>query len=452
MLETKKVDGLVTPMAGADPARVDVELAYETIEGKRRDLDTLFKYYDGPQPLVYSTERLRQTFDKIKAHFEINWMSVVVDAALDRLQLNGFTTQDEATDAKLKDIFDRLHIDIEADKAHQASLATSQSYVIVWRQNEEVVLYYNDPRMCHVFYDDADPHKKRFAAKKFERGDKKGEITLYYPDRLEHWASSKADTDKASSYTLESQEANPFGVIPVFALSSPGEIFKVLSQQDAINKLFSDMMVAAEFGAFIQRYVISQSDPGNLKNRPGEIWWIPAGDGQGEDSKIGEFSPTELKNYLDAMDKIANYIAIITRTPKHYFISSGANLSGEALLAMEAPLVKKCAKRQKQFQAQWQDIAAFIAQLSGITVLPDDVTCLWERVESVQPKTEMETLEMGVNSGIPLEVLLRRMGWSAAEIDEVVKTNEEKQGNLLELMSAGKNNEPEEEEAESEDE
>jgi hypothetical protein len=119
---------------------------------------------------------------------------------------------------------------------------------------------------------------------------------------------------------------------------------------------------------------------------------------------------------------------------------------------MEAPLVKKCAKRQKQFQAQWQDIAAFIAQLSGITVLPDDVTCLWERVESVQPKTEMETLEMGVNSGIPLEVLLRRMGWSAAEIDEVVKTNEEKQGNLLELMSAGKNNEPEEEEAESEDE
>lgn len=431
----KKVNGLVTPIVGDDPARADIKLAFETIDGKHKKLDTLFSYYDGPQPLVYSTERLRNTFDKINAHFEINWMSVVVDAALDRLQLTGFTTQDESIDQKLKDIFDRLHIDLEADDAHAASLVTSQSYVIVWKQDDEVVLYYNDPRMCHVFYEDADPRKKRFAAKKFEREDKKNEITLYYRDRIEHWVTDKKDPGE-SSYKLENTEENGFNVIPVFDLRSPGEIFKVLTSQDAINKLFADMMVAAEFGAFVQRYVISQSDPGNLKNSPGQVWWIPAGDGAGQDASIGQFSSTDLGNYLDAMDKIANYIAIITRTPKHYFMSSGSNLSGEALVAMEAPLVKKCQKRQKQFQAQWQDIVSFIAQLSGLQVAPDDVTCLWERVESVQPKTEAETMEKSINSGIPLEIYLKRNGWTEEEVNEIIKINTEKQGKLLDLMNS----------------
>ena len=46
------------------------------------------------------------------------------------------------------------------------------------------------------------------------------------------------------------------------------EIAMVMSNQDAINKLLADMMVAAEFGAFRQRYIISQVDPGSLKNAP----------------------------------------------------------------------------------------------------------------------------------------------------------------------------------------
>lgn len=426
--------GLVT----AEPSRANLKAAFDAIRNKRSDLDLLFSYYDGPQPLKYSTERLADTFQSINAHFDVNWCAVVVDSTLDRIGLAGFGTKnkDSAINERLKLIFDKLHIDIEADKAHQASLTTSQGYVIVWQDDGQTVLYYNDPRMCHVFYEDANPRKKRYAAKWFQHTDGRQEITLYYTDRIEHWISPKSNgaIDKEGSFVFDVAESNTFGVIPVFELKSPGEIFKILTLQDAENKLFSDMMVAAEFGAFVQRYVISQSDPGTLKNAPNEIWWIPSGDGTGEGSQIGQFQTTDLNNYLAAMDKIAGYMAIITRTPKHYFMMTGADVSGEALLAMESGLIKKCQKRMELFEAQWQDIAAFIAQLDGMSITADDIDVIWGAVESTQPLTEMQVVQTGVNTGIPMEVLLKRRGWSQSDIDEITKAKQAADANAAKRL------------------
>jgi hypothetical protein len=419
-----------TTMAGTDPARADLTEAFNAIKGKRKDLDTLFAYVDGPQPLKYSTEKLAELFRNINAHFEENLCSVVVEAALDRIQLTGFATknEDKAAAERFKELFDRLHLDIEADKAHYASLSTSQAYVIVWKDEQETVAYYNDPRLCHVFYEDANPRKKRFAAKWFSHTDGRQEITLYYTDRLEHWVCEKRSdntaADKPTAFRWETVEANTFGVIPVFELRSPGEIFKVITLQDAINKLFADMMTAAEFGSVLQRYVISNSDPGALKNAPNEIWWIPSGDGQGQPSSVGTLEATPLTNFSIEMDKIANKMFVITRTPKHYLMDTGANISGEALLAMEAPLVKKCKKRQNLFASQWQDIAAFIASLEGMTITPDDITCIWERIESVQPLTEAQVRQANVTAGIPLEIVLKRDGWTDEEIAGIKKAKQ----------------------------
>jgi hypothetical protein len=413
--------------------REDLDEAFAAIRGKRTSLDTLFAYMDGPQPLKYSTEKLAELFRNINTHFEENLCTVVVDAVLDRVQLTGFTTKNDDKDVndKFKLLFDKLHIDIEADKAHYASLGTSQAYVIVWKDDDGTVVYYNDPRMCHVFYEDANPRKKRFAAKWFNHTDGKQEITLYYADRIEHWMSEKRQTgtaiDKASAFALESSEPNTFGVIPMFELRSPGEIFKILTQQDAVNKLFADMMTAAEFGAILQRYVISQSDPGALKNAPNEIWWIPSGDGQGQGASVGTLEATVLSNFSNEMDKIARNVFMITRTPKHYLLDTGADVSGEALLAMEVGLVKKCKKRQNLFASQWQDIAAFIAQLEGMNITPDNIACIWERPESLQPLTEAQVLQTSVNTGLPLELLLKKNhGWTDDELAELKKQKQER--------------------------
>lgn len=412
--------------------RKDLTEAFNAIRNKRGDLDTLFKYLDGPQPLKYSTEKLEELFDSITVHFELNYCSVVVDATLDRIQLEGFAIDgDKSATDKLQAVFDRLHLDLEADAAHEASLATSQAYIIVWKQDGETVVYFNDPRLCHVFYEDANPKQKRYAAKWFNRTDGVQEITLYYADRLEHWVSARMKenqtVDKVEAFTLESSESNTFSVIPVFDLKSKGEIFKIVTIQDAINKLFADEMTAAEFGAVMQRWIISNTDVGSLKNSPNQIWQIPAGDGQGQQASVGQFDATPLSNFSNEIDKLTNAIAVITRTPKHYFMNTGANISGEALLAMEAPLVKKAGKRQAKFGAQWQDIAAFIAQLEGITTTPEKIKPIWKRPESIQPLTEMQTVQTGTSAGVDIETMLLHEGWEQKEIDDM---NKRKQANL----------------------
>lgn len=88
-------------------------------------------------------------------------------------------------------------------------------------------------------------------------------------------------------------------------------------------------------------------------------------------------------------------------------------------MAMESPLIKKIQTRQTEFAAQWQDIAQFMLQLDGVTMDSSDITVLWKRPESIQPYTEAQTRQLSVNTGIPLITLLRRDGWTEAEIESM---------------------------------
>lgn len=402
----------------------DIEIAYNLIKNKRPELDTLWAYANGEQPLRYSTNRLQEAFNDINAHFEINWCSVIVDATLDRIHLQGFDTRETAVDAKLKQLFANLHLDIEAHEAHNAALATTQGFIIAWKDGDETELYYNDPRLCEIVYDSAHPKVKRFAAKWFVMDDERHEITLYYADRIEHWQTDKKDPRSWKAFTLRTTDTNPYGVIPVFELQSPGEFVKVTTIQDAINKLFSDMMVAAEFGAAPMRWAISQADPGDIKNGPNVWAWFPAGDGTGQQASVGQFEATQLTNFHDSMDKLANYMAIITRTPKHYLLQFGSNISGEALMTMEAPLTKKVETRQRVFGAVWQEVASFLLKMEGMEVKPADITVIWTRPETVQVYTEAQARQLAVNTGIPLITVLRREGWSDVEIERMQKDQE----------------------------
>jgi len=413
----------------------DLERAFAALTGKRAGYDKLFQYADGIQPLVYSTNRLREAFDSLSARFQQNWCNVVVAAALDRITLKGFDVDQDALHVALQELWDANQLGLEADQVHEAALICHEAFIIAWPDDGGTVqAFFNDPRMCHVFYSSDNPRQKEFAAKWY-RDESLGRwcITLYYPDRLEYYVTRivteyptepsafKPDPDMPTA-------ANEYGVIPVFHFRSNrrsrvGELDNILTLQDAINKLLADMMVAAEFGAFKQRYIISNADGDTLKtlkNRPDGIWAIPAGDGVGQQTQVGEFPGAELTNYLNAMDKLANSIAIISRTPKHYFYNSGTALSGEALLAMEAPLNKKVARLEAGFGVIWQELAAFLLKLSGKGDVPaTSITPTWEPVQSVQPYTEALTRKSAVDAGIPLITQLRREGWDEAALKQM---------------------------------
>jgi len=408
----------------------ELKRAYAALEAKRLPYSRLWDYYRGIHPLVYTNKRLEEIFRDLDARFTQNWCAVVIDAADDRIELSGLGIEDEAAQEALARIWASASLDLDAMDAHQAALVCGESFIIVWPDDQDQVqCYYNDPRLCHVFYDAENPKRVASAAKWWDDDEGRRRITLYFPDRLEYYVSAGKAENVSSANSFEPADPptapNPYGRVPVFHLrtgrSPVSELANVIPLQNGINKLLIDMMVAAEYGAFRQRWIISTADVrGKLRNAPNEIWDIPAGDGAGQQTQVGEFAPTDLSNYLSAIDNLARGLGIITRTPKHYFFAQGGDPSGEALISMEAPLNKKVGKLIKRFAPVWQAIGQFLLELdAGIVVDPDDITPVFAEPETVPPLTQAQARSLAVAAGVPLVTTLRREGWTPAELQQL---------------------------------
>jgi hypothetical protein len=396
----------------------DLERAYKTITEKRAGIDRLYGYYDGEAPLKWSTERLRQAFESRDVYFSENWLSVVVSALLDRLVLKGFSHDSEKENSALNTLFTEENMQLMAFDVHEAGLVTGESYVITEKDEEgEVSAYFNDPRLCHVFYKADKPKVKDYAAKLWlDEAEERWHLNLFYPDRIEAYSANK-NVHTAKGFSLDSSEPNETGKIPVFHFRNNrrnrGELgMSEISMQDAVNKLFSDMMVAAEFTAIKQRVIISQADPGDLKTF--ENWFIPD-----SDAKVQEIGGAELDNFLKAINDVAFALAAITKTPKHYFVQSGGDPSGEALITMESGLIKKVTQRQENYAVTWTELMSYLLELNGMTVETSTITPVWGLAATEQPLTSAQIIQVETSAGVPLVVAAKRRGWAQDEIDQL---------------------------------
>ena len=420
----------------------DVRTAFEVIKSKRLPYSELHNYYTGAHPLRYSTDKLRDVFSKtLNVYFAENWLAVIIDAVLDRLVLNGFDiSNNEEAKKKMDDLWRDFNLSLLADDVHESCTLVSEAFVIAMKVEDEETgdetldIFFNDARLCHMFYDPSRPNQKRMAAKMWQDEEGYARLTLYYPDRFEYYRSRAVLKSGSTVSTFKHwipdpdlpEEENPFGVIPVFHWTTsrttrkrdlgPSEI----SMQDAINKLLTDMMVSSEFNSFTQRIIISQADPGNMPNTPNSNWWLPASD-EGQGTQVIELGGRNLSGFFEGIDKLATSLAIISRTPKHYFFSQGGDPSGEALIALEAPLNKKVKKRQSRYNVEWQSFVQFLLSLEGIDVKKNEIVSLWEPAETIQPMTQSTIISTLVSSGVPLITALRRQGWSNNDIKQLTE-------------------------------
>ncbi len=386
--------------------------------------------------MKYSTKRLTEAFGKILARFVRNWCAIVVNSSLERINLKKLdVANDDAATAALATLFEDTELAIDADDVHKAALVCGEAFVIVWQDEEgQVEAYYNDPRLCHMFYDEERPRQRAFAAKWWREPSGHWRITLYYPDRLEYYRTRQAMKEECVPTGVgafaplggegEAVVANPYGTIPVFHFRPDRRRIKSLlvdaiDSQDAINKLFSDMMVAAEFGAFRQRWVISNADLQPLKNTPNEVWEIPAADAMGQAASVGEFSETNLQNYLEAMGDLAAGIGTITSTPRHLLFGQGGAPSGEALISLEAPLNKKVQRIIDLFAVTWRKVAAFMLLVNGTPVEVKSIVAVFDPSQTVQPRTQAEIREINARAGIPLRTTLKLEGWTDKQLEDM---------------------------------
>ena len=410
-------------------APTDLQTAVTALTAKKPRYDLYYRYYDGQQPLVYSSEKLREIFSGLNARFTENWCSVVVDSVLDRMELRDLTVpNDDATTQALQTLREQSGLVDDEYSIHEDVAILGEAFVLAWPDEDGMIqAYHNDARLCHAEYQADNPRRLAWAAKWWPADDGV-RLTMYYPDRFEYYVTKRGfkagETPDARAFEPLGEEPvapNDYGLIPMFHFRSnrrgpKSQLANVLPVQDMVNKLIADMMVAAEFGAFRQRYVISQAGIVNLQNNPNAIWDLVAADKDSQPTSVGEFQPTPLQNYLDAINRFTQTIGILSATPRHYLYSQGGDPSGEALIAMEAPLNHKVERLQSVLEPTWRDLASFLLLLAGQSVPSQSIWANYEEPETIQPKTTAEIRELSVRAGMPLNTVLRDEGWTEEEL------------------------------------
>jgi len=425
--------GVLDPDAPEAPS--DVARAFTKMRKKQPVFDTDFRYYDGDQPVVYATDMLSAYFKTLNARFIENWCAPVIDAVLERLTLKGFSCEkNNQAEETLGELMETGGLELEAYDAHLAAVTTGESAIIVWPHEDDqsdIEVYYNDPRQVEVFYQARHPKVVDFAAKTF-RDERTGVtyMTLYYADRLEHYRTrdDKLPQEPKDFMPLPEDEGpaveqHDAGRVPVFHFRRNRRVItgelrgRVLPQQDMVNKTLADMMVSSEFAGFKQRWAIANSKLDDLEAGASNFWRLPPSSEGEQPTQVGQFESTDLQNFLGARTALAEGIAIISHTPKHY-MTGAAQPSGEALNAMDAPLVKKVEHYQELFSATWRDLAVFYCQLKGVALDGKDCTIVWERPNIEQPETTSNVVKNMVASQMPLPTALREYdGWEPKQLE-----------------------------------
>lgn len=425
------------------------------LDNRTRLLRLLVDYDEGRHPLIFATDRYTAAFGASLTPYADNFVSRIVDAVTERLHVEGFRVAgDEAAGDELWRIWNENRLTTGSQLLFREALVKREAAVIVWtgenRETPRVTI--EDPLQVVVETAPGD-RMRRLAALKRWTEDNMSFATLYLPDGIYKFESGP--TSQVLTYsglgegygnwkrrTVPHEPwpvRNPLGVVPVVPVinrpkldgTGRSEIEPVIPLQDAINKTGSDMLIASEFSAFRQRWATGLDIPINPDT--GEQYetfqaaverlWTSAD----KETQFGEFSETNLENYVKAIEMQVQHLASISGLPLHYLLNSGVMPSGESTTAAESPLVNKVRDRQQDYSGPLVEVQRLI------WLVKDDAEraakpheAVWRDPERRTPSEFVDSLVKELALGIPPEILWEKRGYTKQEIDRIKTINHQR--------------------------
>jgi len=380
-----------------------VERLSSDLDAQARQAIRYELYYDGeqPLPLALSTEQYRREFRDLIAEVRDNWMPLVVDAKAQRLNPVGFRFGEVDADEDANAMWQRNYLDADSKMAHTTALTTGRCPIMVWADKDgEPEITVEHPAHMVVAYAAGGSRRKREAALKRWVDDWSGDThyNLYLRDGIYKFARSSKGVRRPLTTRAE-MVPNPLGVVPVVELRHRlrhrdglcrSALKEVTSTQDQLNKTLIDMLVAAEFQAFRQRWatgVEPSRDPVTgepidpFPTKIDRTWTVPAAD-----AKFGEFGQIDLGVFTGLREHLVQSLASRTATPPHYLISGQTLPNAESVKAAETGLIASVRDAMVPFGETWEEVARL-----GFAVKSDPRRDEWNaQVIWADPETRSE--------------------------------------------------------------
>lgn len=413
--------------------RLEADLATQ-----QRRIKRALDYYDGNHRLQFATSKFRETFGVLFSAFADNWCQLVVDSAVDRLEVQGFrfgvggAGNTRETDDDAWAIWQENNLDAESELAHSEAVKCGCAYTLVdpnAKAGEQPRITVEHPSQMIVAHAAGDRRLRLAALKKWHDDSGYAMATLYLPDVVYKYQSKERLKTGGGKITWVPRDGdpgggNPLGIVPVVPLynrpsmlgGGRSDLEPAFSLQDAITKLALDMVVASEFAAFMQRWgtgVDIPTDPETGRplnpeqwlSGPGKLWTSKM-----PDANFGAFPAADLSNFVVAIDMFVQHLAAQTRTPPHYLLAKLINVSGDALKIGETGLVSRVRSKHRHLGEGWEETMrlAFLAKGETEKGKATNAETVWKNPET---RSEAELADMIVK--------LRTVGWSIEKLAEL---------------------------------
>jgi hypothetical protein len=442
------------------------------LDSRRERMERFEAYYAGRQPLAFVSDTFRAAFGDRFREFSSNFMSLVVDAHRERLQVQGIRIgENREGDEDAWRWWQANRLDSESQIAHTESLVKGLAYVLVWPDpvSGEPEATIESALQVVVETEPGKSWKRRAALKRWLADDGRYRAELYLPDGIYKFRSVQSANDfSAATWSQVAQwqpeedsfVRNPLGIIPIVPLvnrprltgqpmnaygrpvsgavgpdEGQSEIAMVMSNQDAINKLRADGINASDLAAFRQRWLKNwQVEIDEKTGQPVEpfkaavdrLWILPPPDpedpsGDEHQPEFGEFEQTDTASIVGQIREEIQELGAISRTPYHYLLpQSGQPPSGESLKSAETGLVAKVRDSMLHKGESWEEVFRLNYLFRGDPRGSDlGAETIWADPESRTEATHTDAMTKWKALGIPDEIIWEALGLSPRLISRV---------------------------------
>lgn len=442
-------------MATPDEAVSILNKLVDELRRRQDDVETFDKAYRGDFKLHYASDDFRDFFADRFAKFSDNWCGIVADAPHERLQQTGIRLKgEEGGDGALWDVWLENDADALSDLAMLDAIIAKRAFALVWGNDDgEPRITWEHPSQAIVSYDPET--RARVAGAKIWADDDREYATLYLPTEVWKFVRPRVQSSALilPASLLEGNWGpraegvipNPLGKVPLVEFANRprlmgepvSDIAGTLAMQHAINLLWAQLFTAADYASFPQRVILGaemptvpilNADGVEVGERPIDLKkfavnravWL-----EDPESKIDQWDAAKLDVYTDIIEIAVGHIAAQTRTPAHYLLIGGtiANVSGDAMKALETGLVKRTEEKTQHFGRATRDVFELVALVQDDQAKAKAVRggqVLWKDVENRSDAQRADALSKKREIGYPLRYLLELDGLPPAEIDRVM--------------------------------
>jgi len=319
----------------------------------------------------------------------VNVLKYIVNARVQGMYVDGFQTPSSPDNVPAWEIWQRNRLDARQIGVHRADLTFGASYTVTLPGEPVPVIRGASPRALTVAYGDDDDWP-RYALEKRRNGrwrliDNEAVYTL----REDGDSFEVLDAPQIHGAVADGEP-----VCPVVRfrdtddLDDPvrGIVEPFIPLQDQINITSFGLQVAQHYGAFRQRYIIgwlAESEEEALKMGADRLMMF---EDSADDIRVGEFSQTDLRGYIESREASIRHLATVSQTPVHELLGEFVNLSAEALEAARASHQAAVDENRIMAGEAWEQTLNLAGEMMGIA--PDAAASVIWRDTRVRSLTE----------------------------------------------------------------